>query len=286
MTQEQYERYDTAGQASDVEVDPEAERIVAEIEVTRSEMSSTIDEIGHRLQPETIADQAKTKIREATVGRVERIVDDAGTTAQRTGNSIMETVRQNPVPAALAAIGVGWLALKMRDQGSANYGNGNRSGYGYGSNRYGRSDYGSDWYRGDTTADGGIADDAAQRAREVGADVRRQAGDAVEQSQERVRQAQWQAQRGLEDVQQQAQQTWQENPLALGALAVGVGAAVALAIPETQKERELLGEQRDQLVRKVSSVASDALDEAQSKANEVSEQATAGSSMSAGSSGM
>jgi hypothetical protein len=60
----------------------------------------------------------------------------------------------------------------------------------------------------------------------------------------------------------------------LGALAVGVGAAVALAIPETQKERELMGEQRDQIVRKVSSAATQALDEAQTKAQEVTDQVT------------
>jgi ElaB/YqjD/DUF883 family membrane-anchored ribosome-binding protein len=275
MTEERYERNDATGDVPDA--DPEAERIVGEIEDTRSQMSSTIDEIGHRLQPENIAEQAKEKIREATVGRVERIVDDAGTTAQRTGNTMMETIRQNPVPAALAAIGVGWLALRMRDQGTSTYGNGRRYEYGYRGNGYGESGRGSDWYYEQRGSGRGIADDAAQRAQQVGSDVQRAAQDAVDQTQQRVREAQWQAQGTLNDVQQQAQQTWQENPLALGALAVGVGAAVALAIPETQKERELMGEQRDELVRKVSSAASQALDEAQSKAQDVASQASSGS---------
>jgi hypothetical protein len=39
----------------------------------------------------------------------------------------------------------------------------------------------------------------------------------------------------------------QENPLAVGTLAVGVGAAVGLAIPETSKEHEVMGEARDNL---------------------------------------
>ncbi len=42
----------------------------------------------------------------------------------------------------------------------------------------------------------------------------------------------------------------QENPLAVGTLAVGVGAAVGLAIPETSKEHEVMGEARDNLVDK------------------------------------
>lgn len=274
MTEERYERSYAMDDVSGADVDPEAERIVADIEVTRSEMSTTIDEIGHRLQPETIADQAKTKIREATVGRVERMVDDAGMTAQKTGNTLMETIRQNPVPAALAAIGVGWIALRMREQGGSTQGNGRGYEYGYRGNGYGASGRGSDWPYEQSGSGRGIADEAAQRAQAVGSDVQRAAQDAVEQTQERVRQAQWQAQGTLTDVQQQAQQTWNENPLALGALAVGVGAAVALAIPETQKERELMGEQRDELVRKVSTAASQALDEAQTKAQDVASQAT------------
>src|SRR5688500_9320261 len=118
MTDQRYDTHDQSvtSNAMTTDADPEAERIVSEIAETRSGMTSTIDEIGHRLQPQTIASEAKEKIREATVGRVERIVDDAGTTAQRTGNTVIETVRQNPVPAALAALGVGWLALKMRSE--------------------------------------------------------------------------------------------------------------------------------------------------------------------------
>ncbi len=41
-----------------------------------------------------------------------------------------------------------------------------------------------------------------------------------------------------------------ENPLAVGALGVGVGAAVGLAIPQTAKEHEVMGEARDTFVEK------------------------------------
>ena len=39
-----------------------------------------------------------------------------------------------------------------------------------------------------------------------------------------------------------------ENPLTVGALGVGVGAAIGLAIPETSKEHEVMGEARDTVV--------------------------------------
>jgi len=273
------------------EVDPEGERIVVEIEQTRSDMAGTIDEIGHRLQPQTIANDVTEKVRDATVGKVERFMGDAGQSVQRTSNGMIDTFRQNPVPTALAAIGIGWLALRMRDQGSSGNGNGYRYSGGYTSDglQYGRryttpySDYArsgySTEYSGSNFAGNGedamdrarqgaqdVADQAAQRAQQFGTEAQRAAQDAVDGTQQKLQSAQWQVDR-----------TWNENPLALGALAVGVGAAVALAIPETQKEREVLGEQRDKLVEKVSTVASDAMDQAQAKAQEMTDKATDGS---------
>jgi ElaB/YqjD/DUF883 family membrane-anchored ribosome-binding protein len=287
MTYDQREtQYEIEQERDEEEHDPEAERLVSEIEETRSGMGATIDQIGHRLQPQTIADEAVGKIREATVGRVERMIDDAGQTAQRTGNNLMDTILQNPVPAALAGLGIGWLALRMRQQvspngGSRQYGNGYRYSSGYGYNGYQNGSSGSDRLQrargvaedvigGAQTAMG----DATGRAQEVGSDIQRAAQTAVGDTQQKVQQAQGQAQDVLRDAQGQFDRTLNENPLALGALAVGVGAAVALAIPETQKEREIYGEHRDKLVEQVSTVASQALDQAQTKVEEVATQVT------------
>jgi hypothetical protein len=272
------------------EVDPEAERIVAEIEVTRTEMEGTIGEIGHRLQPDTIVGQARDQLREATVGKVERLMDDAGQTAQRTGNTMVETIRENPVPAALAALGIGWLAMRMRAQQSTGFttssrsGNGSRYGPGYAT---GYATGTEDLYRprsgdpmsgvrdtADRAAAGAqdVADEAMYRAQRLGEDMQGAARDVADKTQETVQQAQWQVQGTVDQAQRQFDRTLQENPLALGALAVGVGAAVALAIPETQKERELMGEHRDRLVSEAQSVASQALDQTEQKVEEVGEQ--------------
>lgn len=283
--------------ATGEDVDPEAERIVAEIEVTRTEMEGTIGEIGHRLQPQTIASNARDQLREATVGRVERLMDDAGQTAQRTGNTLVETLRENPVPAALAALGIGWLALRFREQQSSGQGEMRRQGNG---SRYGYT-YGTG-YRGDAqgmyearggeyqpregdpmsgvrdTADRaaagvqGAADEAMYRAQRLGEDVQQSARDVADQAQQAAQQAQWQVQGTVDQAQRQFDRTLQENPLALGVLAVGVGAAVALAIPETQKEREIMGQPRDELLNQVQNVATQVLDETENKAEETGQQ--------------
>jgi len=279
--------YETNQPSPDQEPDPQAQRIVSEIEETRYEMGATINEIGNRLQPESIADQARERIREATVGKVERMVDDAGQTASRTGTTFIDTVRENPVPAALAAMGIGWLVVRMRDSassGSKSYARAydsryatrysDRAGSGYGAYASGgNGGSGTDAMervRGVADQATGtaqdMADQAARRAQQVGSDVQQTAQqvaqNAVGAAQDTVQQAQWQFDRTLN-----------QNPLALGALALGVGAAVGLALPETPKERELYAEPRQQLVGKVAEVANQALDQAQSKAQELGEQA-------------
>ncbi|HUG47878.1 MAG TPA: DUF3618 domain-containing protein, partial [Candidatus Limnocylindria bacterium] len=252
--------------------DPTEEQIIAEIEVTRTEMSGTIDELGQRLNPQVLVDQAREQIREATVGRVERIVQDAGDTAQQTGNTIIGTIRENPVPATLAAIGIGWLAMRLRDNAGRfqAQGNGHRrhayrgeagGGYGTDAGRYGvRGSYGL----GDSYSDRGgeagggmaergqqIGEDISRRGQELGEQAQQAARDVSEQAQATLQDVQWQAQGQLDNVQRQFDRTLDQNPLALGALAVGVGAAVALAIPETEQERQLMGEQRDKLLSEV-----------------------------------
>ena len=51
----------------------------------------------------------------------------------------------------------------------------------------------------------------------------------------------------------------EENPLAVGAVALALGAAVGFAIPLTNKENEYLGEYRDSVVEKAQATAQDAL---------------------------
>ena len=59
-----------------------------------------------------------------------------------------------------------------------------------------------------------------------------------------------------------------ENPLTVGALAVGTGAAVALAIPQSTREHEVMGEARDNLVESAQEKAQDVQQRVQRVAEE------------------
>ena len=61
----------------------------------------------------------------------------------------------------------------------------------------------------------------------------------------------------------------EENPLAVGAVALALGAAVGFAIPLTRKENEYLGEYRDSVVEKAQATAQDALGTVKQMATEV-----------------
>jgi uncharacterized protein YjbJ (UPF0337 family) len=86
-----------------------------EIAETRSHMEQNINALQSRLDPDRLKNEAKTKIREQTVGRVEDFADEATETVKGTGADVFETIKQNPLPAALAAIGLGWLFMESRN---------------------------------------------------------------------------------------------------------------------------------------------------------------------------
>jgi ElaB/YqjD/DUF883 family membrane-anchored ribosome-binding protein len=228
----------------------EIERTRLEIEHTRADMSETVDAIQDRLSPESLKEQAKDRVKEATVGK-----------AQEAGSGIVGTIRANPLPAALTGIGLGWLLMSARQQSSAQ-----------GSYRTGAYAYDNSPRYGESGADGPSPGQAAERARdkagEAATQVQDKAGQVASQAQDRAsrlgEQARYQARRAGDGFQRMLQ----ENPLAVGALGVGVGAAVGLAIPETTKEHEVMGEARDTVVEKAQEKAQDAQQRVQQVAQE------------------
>lgn len=245
--------------AGEVEVD-EVEVTRVEIERTRADMSETVDAIQNKLSPQNLKEQAKDRVREATVGR-----------AQEAGSGVAETIRQNPLPAALTGIGLGWLLMSARKQSSAS-----RPGHGDGGAypaAYAESES-------EGSSAGAALGDARDKVGEAAGQAKESAGRAADQVQDKAERAATrtrnQAERLGEQARHQArragggfQRMLQENPLTVGALAVGAGAAVGLAIPETSREHEVMGEARDNLVEKAQEKAQEAQQKVQRVAEEV-----------------
>src|SRR5262249_1057314 len=114
-------------QAAALAAEADLEQQRAEVEQTRAAVSDTIEAIKEKLSPHHLVEQAKETVREATVGRAEEAESNAVDTARRaassvgesvraTGSGIMDTIRENPVPAALIAVGLGWLYLSAKER--------------------------------------------------------------------------------------------------------------------------------------------------------------------------
>lgn len=228
-------------------------------------------------------------------------------------DQLMNTVRQNPVPAAVAGLTLGYLATRGGSGQSASTRSsypGYSTGYeGYGHESSGLGDKMGDFADeaknkvGDLASGvkdtaGGIASgtgdligqagdkvgdiasgtgdligqagdkvgDIASTAGEKVGDLVGLAGDAVGGIGEGV---QYQAER----AKSQFETLLDENPLALGAMALVLGAAVGLMLPKTAQEDQLMGEARDNLIGKAQEVAQETIEKVQGVAEEVQETA-------------
>lgn len=200
--------------------------------------------------------------------RAARVASSAGESAGDFTSSLMETVKQNPVPAALTAMGVGWLVMNRR---------GSNDDYPYG--RYDRDAWPyqtttSSGY-GDTSDEQGTVDQLKERAAGAMHQVQETSGDVVDTVQEAAGHVASTVQRTAGEVGHRAQRApgqlghmIQENPLMAGALAVSVGAAVGLYLPSTKREDQMVGERRDALMTQVRGTARETFEKVQHVADE------------------
>ena len=247
MTQERND--DDAVEAMSEDEQVEASEIRAEIEETRVEMGGTLNELGTRLEPGHLVDQAKENVREATIGRVEE-------TAKGVSDMVVETIKRNPIPAALAGAGLAMLWANRNQGAQGGTTSSNRMGYGYQSRP-------ASMYEGTGGEGIGVkareaASTVGDAAASVGQNVSGAVGSVAEGASQTVEQVGWKLDTFM-----------QANPLAMGAIAIGAGAVVGSILPETPQERQVLGDAS----RQVGIAVRDTVDQATAKAEETLDRA-------------
>lgn len=221
------------------------EEILAEIDRTRDEMDRTLSAIEHRLTPGQLVDQGLDYLRHS--GAAEYVQNLGG------------TAKQNPLPIALAAIGIGWLMALGRQPAQQSYGATSESGLreGIGSMRNKASSAMQ------STSDS--LSSAKDRVTGSISSMRDRAGQMTDSAK-----YQWERARGGVDY------LVHEQPLALGAIGLAVGAVLAAMAPRTQKEEELMGEASRSLMEKAKETGAQQLEKAQETVKQVVENASEG----------
>ena len=268
------------------EADPEeieVAEIRADIEETRLEMGGTLNELGERLDPGNLMNEAKENVREATIGRVEE-------TAKGMTDMVIETIKRNPIPAAMAGAGLAMLWMN-KSNGS---GNGSRTQYGsryspYYGTTSSQGQYGGGWTEGGQQQ--GIGDKAGQIGSKagdavgaVGSNVGQAVGQVGQTAQDVTGEVIGRGQEAAQEVGWRLERFMQASPLAVGAIAIGAGALVGTLVPETQQERQMLGDASRQVGETVRDTVSEASQQAEQKLDEAERSmASSGSTGSGGS---
>ena len=241
------------------------EDIERRIETTRQRMSRDIDAISNKLRPANLADQAG----EAITGK-----------ARRTGSGLVGMARDNPLPALAVGASLAWLIYSARqgDTDSETHvmhestytgverrigGYQNMSGF-----RRRFDDFeGRNRIERVKDAAGRITGDVGEKAHEL----TQRAGEVADTAKERVAvvadHAKAEGRRRMHQIERQTH----EHPLKVAAGAALAGLALGLLLPVTQKENEVMGSARDELVDRAEETASRVKDVAAEGARHVAE---------------
>lgn len=98
--------------------------------------------------------------------------------------------------------------------------------------------------------------------------------DAASRASEYIDDARYAARRTTRRAQNSFDRVLRENPLALGAAATIIGAAIGMTVPATETENEWMGDARDSVVERARGVASEAAERVQNAAEQIKDVAS------------
>ena len=225
-----------------------------EIDAKRAEISGTVAALENKLSPGEI---------------FERVLGFARGNGREFADNLSASVKANPVPMLLTGVGLAWMMVNQQRGPEA-------SRYYYredsvGTGVYGTATYGDDSASGVRAKAGELRDRASGSmesakaklgsARDSMSDQAHRAGDAMHRAGSSVRRHAGEAREGLDSM-------LREQPLAVAAIGIALGALFGGMLPPTRREDELMGSAADRARRMAREKAEEARDMATEKATE------------------
>jgi ElaB/YqjD/DUF883 family membrane-anchored ribosome-binding protein len=221
------------------------EEILAHMEHTRAEMDDTLHAIERRLTPGQLVDQGMHYLRNSG-GR--EFVSNLGA-----------SVRDNPIPVTLVGVGLAWLMMRgnaprERPTETGESLAGRASDMAASARERTSETVGSMRHKASETA-GSLRNKASQTLSSVRGryDAARSRAGELGQS----------ARTQMERARSGYDRMVSEQPLALGAIGLAIGAVIAAAAPRTRQEDEWMGPASDRVTRKARELAEEGLGAAQ-----------------------
>ncbi len=270
----------------------DATQIRGQIEETRSQMSETIDAIQEKLSVANLTEQVKDQVAEQLSGAVETAKDavygKANAVAKTIGKSfaqigksdLVKKAQKNPWIFSVVGMGIGAILVGALSSGQKSKRKVSKH----------RKDFDVPQTRQTFTADAGsdfdyqkpegkpskilqranTPQEEEKSASSTFSGVSSAAGSAYQgissaagKTYETVGKASGYAYEKAGDLGEEAMKNYkhyiEENPLAVGAVAVAVGAVIGYAIPLTKTENQYFGEVRDKIIDKVQASAQEAI---------------------------
>jgi ElaB/YqjD/DUF883 family membrane-anchored ribosome-binding protein len=232
------------GEATDV--------IRRDIDNTQRELAATAGEIQRRLTPRYIANQARESVRRTSVN---------------TTNSIIDRIKENPIPAALVGVG---LFMLFRNGGSRHH------------------DYQVEFtpaveFEDDSSLRARVddvkekashlADRAQNKASEIADRAQNKASEIADRAQNKASELADRAQARTRMATRQTEDFFRDNPLIAGLAVAALGAIIGGVVPETHFENQLMGEKRDELLDRGKDIAQEGIERAKHVAQATAETA-------------
>lgn len=227
------------------------ENIEREIDRDRAHLNETIRALEDKLSPGQLVDQVW--------GYAKRNGGDFS-------DNLVRTVVNNPVPLILAGVGIAWTAINQNRGPSADW-DSDDADYPVDASYGVDPDYDSEFDFNESGSgeslgskarhkmDGvkGALSDRMHRASGKASGLSRNARHSARTMGSRGRQ-------GLSRASHDARDFMEQNPLAVGAIALAAGALIGALLPVTDKEKKLLGDRADRVVSKTRSAAQKTMD--------------------------